>query len=74
MPDIDERVVSMKFDNKQFEKGVQTSIISLDKLKQSLKFNGVSDAVSKTTNKISSLFTSMFNKIKTAPTDSVQKV
>lgn len=37
---VDERVVSMQFDNKQFEQNVQTSINTMDKLKQSLKFTG----------------------------------
>ena len=34
---IDSKVVEMRFDNKQFESGVQTSLGTLDKLKQSLK-------------------------------------
>lgn len=34
---IDEKVVEMRFDNRQFENNVQTSISSLDKLKQSLQ-------------------------------------
>lgn len=34
---IDENIVSMKFNNRQFESGVATSMSSLDKLKQSLK-------------------------------------
>lgn len=38
---IDEKVVSMKFDNKQFEANIQTSIRSLENLKKSLNFNGV---------------------------------
>lgn len=33
---VDERVVSMQFDNKKFEKNVQTSIKTLDKLKSKL--------------------------------------
>ena len=37
---IDERVVSMKFDNRQFESGVSTTISSLDKLKQKLNLTG----------------------------------
>ena len=37
---VDERVVSMQFDNKQFESGVQTSLSTLDKLKQSLNLEG----------------------------------
>lgn len=39
---IDEKVVEMKFDNKQFENNVQTSLSTLDKLKQSLKLTGAS--------------------------------
>ena len=35
---IDERIVEMQFDNKQFEQGVSTTIKSLDKLKDSLNF------------------------------------
>ena len=37
---IDEKVVEMRFDNKHFETNVQTSISTLDKLKQSLDLNG----------------------------------
>ena len=37
---VDERVVSMQFDNKQFENNVQTSLSTLDKLKERLKFTG----------------------------------
>ena len=37
---IDERVVSMRFDNKQFEQNVQTSLSTLDKLKQKLNLTG----------------------------------
>lgn len=40
---IDERVVSMQFDNKQFESGAQTTMSTLDKLKEKLKFNNVVD-------------------------------
>ena len=34
---IDEKVVEMRFDNRQFESNVKTSMSTLDKLKQSLK-------------------------------------
>lgn len=37
---IDEKVVEMRFDNQNFEKNVSTSLSTLDKLKQSLKFEG----------------------------------
>ena len=39
---IDEKVVEMRFDNKQFESNVRTTMSSLDKLKQSLKLDGAS--------------------------------
>lgn len=37
---VDERVVEMRFDNKQFESNVQASLSTLDKLKSSLKMDG----------------------------------
>ena len=37
---IDERVVSMEFDNKNFESNVRTSLNTLEKLKQSLNLSG----------------------------------
>lgn len=39
---IDQRVVEMRFDNQHFEKNVQTSMSTLDKLKQSLNLTGAS--------------------------------
>ena len=39
---VDEKVVSMKFDNKQFEANVKTSMGTIDKLKSSLNFKGAS--------------------------------
>lgn len=39
---VDDRVVEMRFDNAQFERNVQTSISTLDKLKQSLKLTDAS--------------------------------
>ena len=39
---IDERVVSMQFDNAQFERNVQTSLSTIEKLKRSLNFSGAS--------------------------------
>lgn len=38
--EIEQRVVEMQFDNKQFERGVSTTMSSLDKLKQSLNLTG----------------------------------
>lgn len=37
---IDERVVEMRFDNKQFESNVQASLSTLDRLKKSLNLSG----------------------------------
>lgn len=37
---IDKKVVEMRFDNKQFEQNVQTSLSTIDKLKQSLNLKG----------------------------------
>ena len=36
MNNVDQRAVEMRFDNKQFEEGVQTSLKSLDNLKKGL--------------------------------------
>ena len=44
---IDNRVVEMRFDNQQFEKNVQQSMGTLDKLKQALNFSDVGDVGSK---------------------------
>ena len=38
---IDQRVVEMRFDNRQFESATKTSMSTLDKLKQALKFDNV---------------------------------
>lgn len=37
---IDDRIVEMRFDNRQFERNVQTSLSTLDKLKQGLDLDG----------------------------------
>ena len=39
---IDNKVVEMRFDNKQFESNVQTSLSTIEKLKQSLQFDKAS--------------------------------
>lgn len=39
---IDSRVLEMRFDNRQFEQGVSTTMSTLDKLKQKLNFTGAS--------------------------------
>lgn len=43
---VDERVVSMQFDNKHFESNVKTTMSTLDKLKQSLNLNGAAKGLS----------------------------
>lgn len=45
MSSIDERIVKMTFDNSSFEKGVNQTIQSLEKLNQVLKNTGNADAV-----------------------------
>lgn len=44
---IDERVVEMRFDNKQFEEGISTSMESINKLNRSLKLEGATDGLEK---------------------------
>lgn len=42
---VDERVVQMEFDNKQFESGIKTSLNSLDKLKAGLNFDAATKSL-----------------------------
>lgn len=42
---VDERVVEMKFDNKNFESNVKTSMSTLERLKNALKFKGGSNGL-----------------------------
>ncbi len=44
---IDNRVVEMEFDNKQFENNAKTTMSTLDKLKQSLNFSSSVNSLSK---------------------------
>ena len=53
---IDQRVVQMTFDNKQFEQGVSKSLKTLDDLKKALDLDKMSKSISsleKTTNAVS---------------------
>lgn len=43
---VDERVVEMRFDNRQFEQSVSTSVSTLDKLKRSLNLSGAAKGLS----------------------------
>lgn len=45
--EVDQKVVEMKFDNAEFERKVKTSMSTLDKLKESLKFDNVKESGSK---------------------------
>ena len=52
---VDQRVVEMRFDNKQFENNIQTSLSSIAKLKKSLNMDGVTkglESVEKASGKI----------------------
>lgn len=46
MSSIDERVVELQFNNQQFEQGVQTSMGTIERLKQSLNFGGAAKSFS----------------------------
>lgn len=45
MSNVDERIVEMRFDNQQFEKGISTTIASLGKLTQALKLDKALDGI-----------------------------
>ena len=47
MSTIDENVVSMRFDNKEFEKNAQQSLGTLDKLKRALHFDKTGESLKK---------------------------
>ena len=50
--EYDDKIVRMQFDNKNFESGVQTTIASLDQLKASLKFDGVTSGIDNLAGKV----------------------
>lgn len=52
---IDEKVVSMRFDNGQFESGARTTLGTLGKLKSALNFGKASEGVQETTSKFDAL-------------------
>ena len=52
---IDQRIVEMKFDNKQFEKGIQTSLSSLSELKNGLKFDKIKNGINETAESVKNL-------------------
>lgn len=53
--DINNQVVQMTFDNKQFEKGAAQTMRTIDKLKVSLNFDGVKGGLSAISKQISTL-------------------
>ena len=54
MSDVDKRVVQMDFDNKKFEKNVKQSTESINNLKKTLNFDGVSNSIDQVSLKIKS--------------------
>ena len=61
---IDERIVSMQFDNKNFESNVQESMTTLEKLKKALNFKGATsglEAVDQASKKVN--FSGMQNAV-----------
>lgn len=65
---VDERVVKMRFDNKQFEQNIQTSLSSLDKLKKSLNLEGAAkglETVNDAANKCSGNMSPLSNAVET---------
>ena len=61
---VEERVVSFDFDNSRFEKNVATSLGTLDKLKKSLNFKGMTDGLNKMDSAIKKVdFSSMSSNV-----------
>lgn len=61
---IDNRVVSMKFDNAQFEKGIAQSQESLEKFNKSLKFDGAVDGTKNLSKALQDISTAPIDKLK----------
>ena len=68
--EIDRRVVEMQFDNKDFERNVQTSLTTIEKLKMALNFDGAKglDSITKAADKVdmSNIFTQTNSPIPTS--------
>ncbi len=65
---VDERVVEMRFDNKNFEQNIQTSMSTLDKLKKSLHLDGAAkglESVNDAAQKCNSNMTPLSNAVET---------
>ena len=50
---VDERIVQMQFNNRQFEKGIKTSLDSLNKLEKALHLDGITDSLQKISDRFS---------------------
>lgn len=57
---IDEKVVSMKFDHKQFEEGIKSSMNWLDKLEEKLNFNKITSNIMSFSEKLNRVDTTPF--------------
>ena len=53
MSSIDERIVQMRFDNRDFESNVSTTMSTLEKLKEKLRFDKTDDGIKNLKNSIS---------------------
>lgn len=63
MGSVDNRIVNMQFNNREFEKNINTSINSLDNLKTSLDFKGAEKGFDEVT-KSSSIFGNAVEEVK----------
>lgn len=63
MSTIDQRIVEMKFNNAQFEKGVRETVNSMESLKSSLKLDGVAKDVGSISSKVSAFGAIAFSAI-----------
>ena len=62
--EVDERIVEMQFDNRQFESGVAKTLNSLDRLTNALKFEGIGGSIRSIQNGINQMdFTPITNGV-----------
>lgn len=59
---IDERIVEMKFDNKQFESGVKQTMSTLDRLKAALHFDTDTKGIERIQNKVNNFDFSLISR------------
>lgn len=65
MSSIDSRIVEAKFDNKQFEAGVNQTLSSLDRLKAGLRLSGLSSGVDRVANRFNVMRVAAYTAIAT---------